>query len=423
MTQYERCEFTGSLGASLACRLDRPAGDPRGVAVFAHCFTCGKDIAAASRVAAGLVAAGYAVLRFDFTGLGSSEGEFANTDFSSNVDDLVAAAGYLRDTIGAPQLLVGHSLGGAAVLAAAHRIPEVKAVATIGAPFDVGHVADLIGPAERAQIAEAGKAQVRLAGRPFTIGQQFIDDVCSQSLTDSLDRTDAAILIMHSPIDQIVGIDHARQIYEAARHPKSFITLDGADHLLTDRADAAYTATLLAAWAERYLDQPEAASAPEAEQLEQAEPAEQAEPLPDGYILVEETHDQEHNFAQRVVAGRHELPADEPIGVGDDTGPTPYDYLLAALGTCTSMTLRMYADRKGMPLEHVSVHLRHDRVHADDCFDDRGKPCRVDQIARIISVEGDDLTDDDRASLLRIADRCPVHRTLEGDLRIVTELD
>ena len=234
--------------------------------------------------------------------------------------------------------------------------------------------------------------------------------MCAQSLADALANLDAAVLIMHSPTDDIVDVDHARRIYQAARHPKSFVSLDGADHLLSKRNDSRYVADLLAAWASRYLDEVDAA-------------AQDDEPLPDGYVLVEETHTGDNHFAQRVVAGNHTFAADEPPGVGDDTGPNPYDLLLAALGSCTSMTLRMYADRKGMPLEHVSVHLRHDRIHADDCLDERGNPCRVDRITRVISVEGDQLTEDDRASLLRIADRCPVHRTLEGDLRIVTELD
>jgi len=407
----EKFEFTGSLGDSLAARLDRPPTGARAVALFAHCFTCSKDIAAASRISSGLVDAGFAVLRFDFTGLGSSEGEFANTNFSSNVDDLIAAADHLRETIGAPQILIGHSLGGAAVLAAVGRIPEVRAVATIGAPADPAHVTALFGPGELDAIEETGETAVHLAGREFTITKQFLDDVNMAKLTETVAAMKTPLLVLHSPIDDTVGIDHAREIFDAARHPKSFISLDSADHLLTNRADSAFVASTLATWATRYI-------------IETLDPDDEATaPPPEGYVLVEETHAEQHHFAQRVVAGRHCLPADEPIGIGDDTGPSPYDYLLAALGTCTSMTLRMYAERKKMPLDHVTVHIRHDRAHADDCMDESGKPCRIEQLTRVISVEGDDLTEQHRADLLRIADRCPVHRTLEGDLRIATELD
>ena len=348
---------------------------------------------------------------FDFTGLGSSEGEFANTNFSSNVDDLIAAADHLRETIGTPQVLVGHSLGGAAVLAASVRIPEVRAVATIGAPSDPAHVTALFGPGELASIEARGETLVHLAGREFTIKKQFLDDVNIAMLTETVAAMKTPLLVMHSPIDDTVGIDHARHIFDAAKHPKSFISLDTADHLLTDRADSAFVASTLAGWATRYIVEPPISVKDE------------TPPPPEGYVLVEETHAEQHHFAQRVVAGRHCLPADEPIGIGDDTGPSPYDYLLAALGTCTSMTLRMYAERKKMPLDHVTVHVRHDRVHADDCMDTSGKPCRIEQLTRVIAVEGDDLTETDRADLLRIADRCPVHRTLEGDLHIATELD
>jgi uncharacterized OsmC-like protein/alpha-beta hydrolase superfamily lysophospholipase len=408
---FERINFAGSLGDTLAARLDKPPMPPRAVALFAHCFTCSKDIAAASRISAGLVDAGIAVLRFDFTGLGSSEGEFANTNFSSNVQDLVAAADHLREHMQAPQILIGHSLGGAAVLAAASQIPEVVAVATIGAPSDPAHVIDLFDEGELERIETQGQATVQLAGREFTIQKQFLDDVGGQSLPNIVAKMKTPLLVMHSPIDGTVGIDHARTIFDAAKHPKSFISLDTADHLLTNREDATFVSQVLSAWARRYIDEPE----PDA--------ADNTPTPPEGYVLVEETHAEKHHFAQRVVAGKHCLPADEPIGVGDDTGPTPYDYLLAALGTCTSMTLRMYADRKKMPLDHVTVHLRHDRTHAEDCEDKDGKPCKIEQLTRVIAVEGPDLTDDDRASLLRIADKCPVHRTLEGDITVVTELD
>ncbi|SDG18727.1 putative redox protein [Lentzea fradiae] len=244
--------FAGAHGHTLAGRLELPEGDPVATAVFAHCFTCGKDSVAATRIARELASHGVAVLRFDFTGLGQSDGDFANTTFTSNVDDLVCAATHLRDTIGAPSVLIGHSLGGAAVLAAAHRIPEARAVVTIGAPADTAHVEHLLGPA-KAEIEEQGVAEVVLAGRPFRISDGFLTDINQQNQTACIAGLDRALLVMHSPQDDLVGVDNARLIFEAARHPKSFVSLDGADHLLTDRSDAAYVARVLAAWASRYL--------------------------------------------------------------------------------------------------------------------------------------------------------------------------
>lgn len=403
--RINKITFTGSQGDELAARLDLPPGQPVALALFAHCFTCGKDIAAASRISSGLVAEGFGVLRFDFTGLGSSQGEFANTNFTSNVHDLVAAADMLRSRYQAPSLLVGHSLGGAAVLAAANRIPEATAVATIAAPSDPAHVSAVFTADALREIDHDGEAQVELAGRPFTISRQFLEDIGGQRLDEAIGSLRRALLVMHSPVDNIVDVDHARRIYQSARHPKSFISLDGADHLLTNRSDSAYVARLLAAWASRYVAQPA--------------PAADAPPRQEGEVVVE-TSDT-GDLAQTVFAGRHVLIADEPPGVGDDTGPTPYDLLLAGLGACTSMTLGMYARRKGLPLEHVRVTLTHERTHSDDCADADEIPCRIEQINRRIEVTGD-LDDEQRASLLDIADKCPVHRTLEGDLRVTTFL-
>ncbi len=400
--------FTGSQGEQLAARLDLPAGPPLAIALFAHCFTCGKNVAAASRISAGLVAEGFGVLRFDFTGLGSSEGEFANTNFSSNVADLVAAADMLRDRYQAPRLLIGHSLGGAAVLAAAPQIPEVEAVATIAAPSDPAHVARVFTPDALAAIERDGEAEVELAGRPFHIKRQFLDDISAQRLDDAIGGLDAALLVMHSPVDALVGIDHARRIYEQARHPKSFVSLDGADHLLTKGSDSAYVARLLAAWASRYLSElePDSGTAPAR--------------LSAGAVLVEEAGN--GGFAQRITAGSHTFIADEPIGIGHDTGPNPYDLLLAGLGACTSMTLRMYADRKKLPLEGVRVTLTHSRTHSDDCAEPDSAPCKIDLIERRIELVGD-LSDGQRRSLAAIADKCPVHRTLEGDIRVATTIE
>jgi len=409
--RIDRVTFPGSQGAQLAARLDLPAGPPRAFALFAHCFTCGKDIAAASRIANALTDLGFGVLRFDFTGLGMSDGEFENTNFTSNAGDLVAAADWLRREHRAPQLLVGHSLGGAAVLAVAADIPEVRAVATIGAPASPDHVTDIF-ESSLDEIAEAGVAEVRLAGRPFTIRQQFVDDLRNHVITDRVATMKRALLVMHSPIDNSVSIDHASQIFAAARHPKSFISLDGADHLLSNRDDARFAANAIGAFADRYIvDESGALDAPRAS----------------APVVVAETT--QGPFLNHVVVGRHRLLADEPESVGGfDAGPSPYDFLGAALGACTSMTLRMYADRKKVPLDRVTVEVTHGKVHADDCVECAdnsnlsGRTGMIDRFERAITIEGDDLTDEQRAKLLEIADKCPVHRTLESASAIVTRL-
>lgn len=403
--------FVGSQGDQLAARLDLPPGEVTSIALFAHCFTCSKDIAAASRISAGLVAEGFGVLRFDFTGLGSSEGEFANTNFTSNVQDLLAAADFLRDEHRAPSLLIGHSLGGAAVLAAARHIPEVQAVATIAAPCDPAHVAGVFGADTLAEIANSGEAEVSLAGRPFEIRQQFIDDIERQKLTDDIAHLDAALLVMHSPEDELVGVNHARWIYEAARHPKTFVSLDEADHLLTDRRDSAYVARVIAAWASRYVPTIDTDEGGDTDKDgASSQPAK-------GLVIVEESG--VGTYAQHVRAGTHVLAADEPAGVGDDTGPNPYDLLLAGLGACTSMTLRMYAERKGLALEHVKVTLSHSRSHSEDCEQADEDNCRIETLDRQIELTGE-LTAEQRDKLATIADKCPVHRTLTGDLRVTT---
>jgi putative redox protein len=398
----ESVHFAGSQGADLAARLDRPVGRPRAYALFAHCFTCSKDVFAASRISRQLAELGIAVLRFDFTGLGHSDGEFANTNFSSNVGDLVAAADWLRAHHAAPALLIGHSLGGAAVLAAAGDIPESTAVVTIGAPSEPKHLKSLLR-ADVETIEREGTAEVELAGRTFTITKQFLDDASGQKLRDRIGRMKKALLVIHSVFDEIVGIDHAAEIFTAAKHPKSYLSLDRADHLLTDRADATYVAEVVSAWAGRYLPEAEAEG-----------------PLGEpGEVVVQESG--QGVFTQRVQAGRHALRADEPKSVGgDDFGPNPYEFLLAGLGACTTMTLRMYARHKKLPLDRVTVRLRHKKIHAKDCEDCETGKGKLDEIEREVLIEGDELTDAQRTRLLEIADRCPVHRTLHSEIKVRT---
>ncbi|MBK1698697.1 osmotically inducible protein C [Rhodovibrio salinarum] len=401
----ERVSFPGSQGHELAARLDRPEARPRAYALFAHCFTCTKDLYAAQRIAAALAEQGVAVLRFDFTGLGHSEGEFANTDFTSNVDDLVQAADFLARAYDAPQLLIGHSLGGGAVIAAARRIPAARAVATIGAPADPEHIRHLFAD-KLDQIEAQGTAEVALADRRFTISRRLLEDIAGQTLHDDLAHLKKALLVFHAPRDEVVGIDNASTIFTAARHPKSFISLDDADHLLRRKADAVYVARTLAAWAERYLETPE------------TDDASAATPSAEGEVVVQETG--AGLFQNAVRSGHHRLLADEPREAGGtDTGPSPYDFLLTALGACTSMTLRMYASHKNLSLARVTVRLRHQKIHAEDSGSGSGK---ADLLTRRIRLEGD-LTAAQRQRLLEIADKCPVHRTLEGDIRVRSELD
>ncbi|WP_432817042.1 bifunctional alpha/beta hydrolase/OsmC family protein [Sulfitobacter sp. JB4-11] len=399
----ERITFPGHNGEALAARLDLPDGPHLATALFAHCFTCGKDIPAAKRIAARLAAMGIAVLRFDFTGLGHSEGEFANTSFTSNVDDLRAACTYLNDRDMPPSLLIGHSLGGAAVLKAAADLDQIKAVATLGAPFDPGHVTHNFADA-LPRIKSEGAAEVSLGGRPIRIGQGFVEDVSKAALTEALGRLKAALLVMHAPKDSIVGIENASAIFMAAKHPKSFVTLDEADHLITNPDDACYAAEVIAAWLGRYLPLRAPAPPPGA---------------PEGIVRVSEADPA--GFLQDVQSGpNHHLVADEPEAYGGtNRGLTPYGFLSAGLGACTSMTIRMYARRKGWPLDHVSVDVSHDKVHAQDA--ETGSGDKVDTWRRAIRLEGD-LSTDQCQRLLEIADKCPVHRTLERSSHVVTEL-
>ena len=400
MIATEKFSFTGRNGQTLDGRLEKPLHvEPKGAALFAHCFTCGKQSHAATRIADALARKGIAVLRFDFTGLGGSDGDFANAGFTSNVDDLVAAAEALAARGLPPLLLIGHSLGGAAAIAAAGRIEGLRAVATINAPFDTSHVFEQFGEALGA-IEETGEADVSLAGRTFRIAREFVEQGRDQPQAERLAHLGRALLVLHAPRDEVVGIENARAIFEAAHHPKSFVALDGADHLLFEPGSAHYAASIIAAWAERYLDEPA--------------------PRSSAFAGTVEVSSAGGKFAQWVRTAKHSFIVDEPADVGgNDDGPTPYDLLLAALGTCTAMTIQMYAQRKGIALEKVRIELEHSRDHHLDCLECQAGGVPIQALDRAIELTGE-LTAEQRARLMEIADRCPVHRTLEGELHIHT---
>ncbi|MEO1102866.1 MAG: bifunctional alpha/beta hydrolase/OsmC family protein [Pseudomonadota bacterium] len=396
-------EVDGALGAKLAARIDRPEGHIEAVALFAHCFTCTKDILAARSIAKQLAKRGIATVRFDFTGLGSSQGEFASTHFSSNIGDLVKVADAMRDGIGAPQILIGHSLGGAAVLVAAAQIPEVRAVATIGAPADAEHVTENFA-ADLSRIETDGEATVKLAGRPFTIRREFIEDLRNQRVEAAVAKMKAALLVLHAPLDQTVSVDNAQRIFVAAKHPKSFVSLDDADHLLSNYEHARYAADVIAAWAARYVDSREKNTAGEAHE---------------GVRAVSLGG----KFRTRLTMGPHAMLADEPKAVGgDETGPGPYDYVAAGLAACTLMTMRMVAARKGWQID-ATVDVTHGKVYQQDCEDCAdavaGSDGRIDRFERIIRF-GVAMDEDQKATLTAMADRCPVHRTLERGAAVVT---
>lgn len=395
--------FQGSQG-QLAGLLEQNENQNKGCVLFAHCFTCGKDVLAASYISKALVSLGFAVFRFDFTGLGHSSGDFADTNFSSNVDDLVAAADFLEQQFQAPSILIGHSLGGAAVLKAAARIPSAQAVVTIAAPADASHIKHLFA-CELPTIKQQGEADVQLAGRNFTIKKQFIDDLAKHD-TSHISQLNKALLVMHSPVDETVGIDEAEKIYVAAKHPKSFVSLDHANHLLSDKKDATYAAKVIATWSEKFIDNTD---------NEQANHSN----VPDGEVHVSEI---DHQFQCDVQTASHQWVADEPLKVGGkNTGPDPYQHLLAGLGACTVMTLRMYANHKNIPLKNVMVKLSHEREHGEDCQNCDEQHPKIDVINRNIEFIGD-LSQDQIDKLLVIADKCPVHRTLHNKPEVRTEL-
>lgn len=398
----KKINFPNTEGEQLAARLEWPVNQhPHSFAIFAHCFTCGKSLSAARQISMALNLSGVAVLRFDFTGLGESEGDFENTNFSSNIEDLIAAADFLEKEYEAPALLVGHSLGGAAVLCAASQLPSVKAVATIGAPFDPGHVQHLFEPAIE-MIEEKGIATVAIAGRSFTVKKQFLEDIQEQDLVEKVKRLDKALLIMHSPQDKIVAIENAARIYHAAMHPKSFVSLDRADHLLSDKEDAAYAGDIIGSWVKRYLNLP-------AKESLRSDKAVAVRLGQEGYTT-------------EIMVRQHSLQADEPESVGgNDFGPSPYELVAAGLGACTAMTLQMYARRKQWPLDEVVVHLEHYKDYRTDQENLEDPKSKIDHFSRSIEIEGN-LDESQRQRLLEIANKCPVHRTMEGEIEVVTEL-
>jgi putative redox protein len=400
----ERLTFRGAFGDELAARLEQPRGELRGYALFAHCFTCSKDLRAAREISRALADRGFGVLRFDFTGLGESEGDFAGSDFSSNVSDLVAAADFLRAEREAPSLLVGHSLGGAAAIVAAARITEVRGVATIGAPSEAAHLRDTL-LRENPELEGSEEAEVELAGRRFRIRRQLLEDLEAQNVEAAVASLARPLLVLHAPDDEIVGIEHAERLFAAARQPRSLISLDGADHLLTDPVGARRAAEILAAWASRYPSG-EAGAAP-------------GEDLQRGEVLVAGGAS---GYAVEAVSASHRWVADEPVAQGGtDTGPTPYDLLLSALGACKAITARMYADRKGWPLKGVRILLRHSRIHAEDCANCETEEGMLDRIESELEFFGP-LAEGQRERLHEIADRCPVHRTLQSEIDIQSRL-
>lgn len=397
----KRITFSNEEGHQLSGRLDFPVlGAPKVYAIFAHCFTCSKNLFAVDHLSRSLTQEGIAVLRFDFTGLGQSGGDFADSNFSSNLSDLTCAYEYLEKEYRAPQILIGHSLGGAVVVHLGGKLEKVRAIVTVGAPSNPIHVKHLLAKGEE-EIVSKGEAEVNIGGRPFNIKKQFLDDLHANDSHDPIRKLGKALLIMHSPQDTIVGLENATEIFTKAEHPKSFITIDGADHLLTDEKDARYVGTVAANWATRYIV-----------------PDHEEELAPEGEVWTQLGNDR---YTTEIIAGTHKMLADEPESVGGkDLGPSPYGYLLAALGTCTTMTLCMYADYKGFNLYDVEVRLTHDKVHLQDGEASERPGGKIDQIKRMIKLEGD-LTPEQRKKLIEIADRCPVHKTLEGKPLILTE--
>ncbi|WP_431121904.1 bifunctional alpha/beta hydrolase/OsmC family protein [Flagellimonas flava] len=401
----QKINFKNSDGQTLVGRLELPADQhPHSYAIFAHCFTCNKNLLAVKNIGKALTSHGFGVLRFDFTGLGESDGDFADTNFSGNVGDLVAAAEFLRDNYDSPTLIIGHSLGGAASIFAAAQIPSIKAVATIGAPSNPVHVKHLLQSGVD-EILATGKAVVNLSGRDFTIKKQFLDDLDTKSLPETAKALRKPLLIMHSPQDDTVGIKNAEEIYIAAHHPKSFVSLDGADHLLSKKEDSVYAGNVIAGWAMRYLD-----------------PVENLEPKLNTKHQVVASLDAEDGFTTQMKVGRHYMVADEPESFGgNDFGPSPYELVSAGLSACTVMTIQMYSKRKGWPVDNVEVHTSYSKTHAQDCENCEQDSAKIDTFHREIKLTGD-LDEKQKARIMQIADKCPVHKTLHSETQVISKL-
>ncbi|MEM8524192.1 MAG: alpha/beta fold hydrolase [Bacteroidota bacterium] len=397
-----KISFSNTKGEQLAARLDMPVNQhPHTFAVFAHCFTCNKNLTAVRNISRALNQAGIAVFRFDFTGLGESEGDFADTNFTSNVEDLVTACEYVAENYQAPELIIGHSLGGAAVICTADKVESIQAIATIGAPFAPKHVSHLIA-SKAEEIEETGEAEVNIGGRSFRVKKQFLEDILEQSLKEKLQRMRKALLILHSPQDRTVEVENAAKLYQAAHHPKSFVSLNGADHLLSKKKDSRYVGTMIANWAERYI------SIPEKEKLNSNQ-----------QVVVRLGED---GFTSEVMVRHHALTADEPASVGgNDFGPTPYELVSAGLGACTAMTIQMYARRKKWRIEEVIVYVDHKKDHAMDCENCDDPKSKVDVFERTIELKSD-LNEEQIQRILEIADKCPVHRTLHSEVEVRTKL-
>lgn len=400
----EKISFENNSGEKLSAQIEFPIDQkPHNFVIFAHCFTCNKNFKAVRYIAKSLAAEGFGVLTLDFTGLGESEGDFAETTFSSSVDDLICAANYLKENHKAPTVVIGHSLGGSAVILSARLISEIKAVVTIGAPSEPQHVKHLLKSGIQ-EIREKGVAKVSIGGRPFSVKKEFIDDLENQDLLAIVKSLRKSFLFLHSPQDSIVGVENAAALYQSAHHPKSFLSLDGADHLLSNERDASYAGDVIASWAKRYIEMPEVKELSTRSHIV-------------AYLATEE------KFTTQIKADQHCLIADEPIGFGgNDFGPSPYQLVASGLAACTVMTLRMYASHKNWDLKEVYCHVRHDKTHIEDCGDCENPMAKIDKFTRELEIIGE-LDNAQKQRLLEIADKCPVHRTLEGKVHIETVLN
>ncbi|WP_033960001.1 bifunctional alpha/beta hydrolase/OsmC family protein [Psychroserpens jangbogonensis] len=401
----QKLQIVNKKGIKLQAYLELPANQkPNYFAIFAHCFTCSSTLSAVKNISRSLTNYGFGVLRFDFTGLGRSEGEFADSHFSANVDDLIAVNDFLKENYQAASLLVGHSLGGAAVLVAASKLDNIKAVATIGAPANVDHVKHLFSHGID-KVSEKGKVEVNIGGRPFKIDEDFVSDFDKTDLPAIVKTLRKPLLILHSPVDTIVGIKNAEQLYHNAHHPKSFVSLDNADHLLSKSEDSKYVGNVIATWVERYFETKENIM------LET-----------NGEQLVGHLNLIEDNFTTSIQTKTHSMIADEPASIGgDDFGPSPYEYLNAGLVACTAMTLKLYAQRKQWDLQEVFVYVTHSRKHSDDLGIETNKPKYLDHITKKLKFVGD-LDDIQKERLKEIASRCPVHKTIASEVIFETTI-